>query len=200
MTRADSDSDAPNAVDRRLSVAPMMDRTDRFDRYFLRRITRRTLLYTEMIPAGALLDGDAARRLAFDPDEHPLACQLGGAVPDHLAAAAGMAEQAGYDEVNLNVGCPSGRVLSGRFGAGLMAEPALVRDCVAAMRETVSIPVTVKSRIGIDGRDRFADLTGFVETVRQGGCETFIVHARIAVLTGLSPKQNREIPCHGGRA
>lgn len=172
----------------------MMDWTDRFDRYFLRRITRHTLLYTEMITTGALIHGDAERHLAFDPDEHPIACQIGGSDPAELAAAARSVAAAGYDEVNLNVGCPSDRVQSGRFGACLMADPELVRDGVAAMREAVDIPVTVKSRIGIDGRESYDDLTCFVETVRQSGCDTFIVHARIAILAGLSPKENREIP------
>lgn len=181
-------------MDRRLSIAPMMDWTDRFDRYFLRLITRHSLLYTEMITTGALLHGDAPRFLAFDVAEHPVACQLGGSSPKDLATAARMVERAGYDEVNLNVGCPSDRVQNGQFGACLMAEPQLVRDCVAAMRDVVSIPVTVKCRIGINGRDRYQDLVNFIETVRQGGCDTFIVHARIAILEGLSPKQNREIP------
>jgi tRNA-dihydrouridine synthase A len=178
----------------RLSVAPMMDWTDRFDRYFLRLISRRTLLYTEMITTGALIHGDAERFLAFDPAEHPVACQLGGSDPADLAKAARMVEEAGYDEVNLNVGCPSDRVQSGRFGACLMAEPELVAECVAAMRAAVSIPVTVKSRIGIDGREAYEDLTRFVATVADAGCTRFIVHARIAVLAGLSPKENREIP------
>ncbi|WP_420722672.1 tRNA dihydrouridine(20/20a) synthase DusA [Hwanghaeella sp. LZ110] len=182
------------AIDRRLSVAPMMDWTDRFDRYFLRLITRHSLLYTEMITTGALLHGDAQRFLAFDGAEHPVACQLGGSSPHDLAKAARMVEGAGYDEVNLNVGCPSDRVQNGQFGACLMADPHLVRDCVAAMRDVVSIPVTVKCRIGINGRDSYQDLTNFIDTVRQGGCDTFIVHARIAILEGLSPKQNREIP------
>lgn len=182
------------SLDRRLSIAPMMDWTDRFDRYFLRLITRRAILYTEMITTGALLFGDAGRHLAYDDAEHPVACQLGGSDPDQLAAAAKLVADAGYDEVNLNVGCPSDRVQSGRFGACLMADPVLVRDCIAAMRDAVTIPVTVKSRIGIDGKESYEDLTRFVETVSQSGCDTFIVHARIAVLGGLSPKQNREIP------
>lgn len=182
------------ALDRRLSIAPMMDWTDRFDRYFLRLITRRAVLYTEMITTGALLYGDPERHLAFDAAEHPVACQLGGSDPNHLAQSAQLVADAGYDEVNLNVGCPSDRVQSGRFGACLMADPALVRDCVAAMRDAVDIPVTVKSRIGIDGQESYEDLSRFVETVSESGCDTFIVHARIAVLGGLSPKQNREIP------
>jgi tRNA-dihydrouridine synthase A len=181
-------------LDRRLSIAPMMDWTDRFDRYFLRLITRHSLLYTEMITTGALLHGDAPRFLAFDPAEHPVACQLGGSSPPDLAKAAKMVERAGYDEVNLNVGCPSDRVQNGQFGACLMADPELVRDCISAMSDAVSIPVTVKCRIGINGRDSYEALAGFIETVTQSGCDTFIVHARIAILEGLSPKQNREIP------
>jgi tRNA-dihydrouridine synthase A len=181
-------------TDRRLSVAPMMDWTDRFDRFFLRLITRHTVLYTEMITTGALVHGDAERHLAYDVAEHPVACQLGGSDPVDLAASARMVAAAGYDEVNLNVGCPSDRVQNGRFGACLMADPPLVRDCVAAMREAVSIPVTVKSRIGIDGRESYDDLARFVDTVAGSGCDTFIVHARIAILQGLSPKENREIP------
>ncbi len=172
----------------------MMDWTDRFDRYFLRLISKRTVLYSEMITTGALLFGDAERHLAFDQAEHPVACQLGGSEPGDLARAARLVAQAGYDEVNLNVGCPSDRVQSGRFGACLMAEPALVRDCIAAMRSAVDIPVTVKCRIGIDGREDYDDLARFVETVRESGCDTFVVHARIAILAGLSPKENREIP------
>ena len=183
----------PNAP-HRLSVAPMMEWTDRFDRYFLRLITRHTRLYTEMVTTGALLHGDVERHLRFDPVEHPVACQLGGSDPEALAKSAKIVEDFGYDEVNLNVGCPSDRVQNGFFGACLMAKPQLVADCVAAMREAVSIPVTVKSRIGIDGRQSYEDLTNFVETVRNSGCDTFIVHARIAILEGLSPKENREIP------
>lgn len=182
------------SLDRRLSVAPMMDWTDRFDRYFLRLITRHTLLYTEMITTGALIHGDAERHLRFDDAEHPVACQLGGSDPADLATCARMVAEAGYDEINLNVGCPSDRVQNGRFGACLMADPPLVRDCVAAMREAVSIPVTVKSRIGIDGRESYDDLSHFIATVAESGCDTFIVHARIAILQGLSPKENREIP------
>ncbi|MDF1751011.1 MAG: tRNA dihydrouridine(20/20a) synthase DusA [Alphaproteobacteria bacterium] len=193
MTQTETDI-RNRSIDRRLSIAPMMDWTDRFDRYFLRLITRRSLLYTEMITTGALLHGDADRFLAFDPSEHPVACQLGGSSPADLAKAATMVEAVGYDEVNLNVGCPSDRVQNGQFGACLMAEPELVRDCVAAMRDAVSIPVTVKSRIGINGRDSYEALVHFIDTVAQGGCDTFIVHARIAILEGLSPKQNREIP------
>ena len=172
----------------------MMERTDRHERYLLRQITRRTLLYTEMIPTGALLRGDADRWLAFDRSEHPVAVQLGGAVAAELAACARMAEERGFDEVNMNVGCPSARVERGRFGACLMAEPDVVARCVHAMRETVDIPVTVKTRIGIDDRDSYAELVRFVDTVAGAGCRTFIVHARKAWLGGLSPKANRTLP------
>ena len=181
-------------LDRRLSVAPMMDWTTRHERYFLRLISRQVLLYSEMVTTGALLYGDAARYLAFDTAEHPVALQLGGADPGALAQCAAMAQAAGYDEVNLNIGCPSDRVQAARFGACLMAEPGLVRDCLATMRRMVSIPVTVKSRIGIDDRDCYGDLKKFVACVAQSGCQTFIIHARKAILSGLSPKQNREIP------
>ena len=185
-------------LDRRLSVAPMMDWTDRHDRYFLRLISRRALLYTEMVPTGAIMrSGDPARFLRFDPAEHPVALQLGGCDPAELARCAAIGAAWGYDEVNLNVGCPSDRVRSARFGACLMAEPGLVADCVAAMRDAVAdaVPVTVKTRIGIDERDSYDDLTRFVRTVAEaGGCRTFIVHARKAWLSGLSPKENREIP------
>ncbi|MEL6710365.1 MAG: tRNA dihydrouridine(20/20a) synthase DusA [Pseudomonadota bacterium] len=181
-------------LDRRLSVAPMLHRTDRYCRYFLRQLSRRTLLYTEMITTGALLHNDPARFLRFDPEEHPLALQLGGSNPADLARCAKLATEWGYDEINLNVGCPSDRVQAGRFGACLMAEPALVADCVAAMRAVTHLPVTVKHRIGIDQQDSEAELHQFVQTVAAAGCSTFIVHARKAWLHGLSPKQNREIP------
>jgi len=182
--------------DRRLSVAPMMDWTDRHDRYFLRLISRRTLLYTEMVTTGALLHGDAARHLSFDPAEHPVALQLGGNDPRALADAARLGTAWGYDEVNLNVGCPSDRVSSGRFGACLMAEPALVAECVAAMTGAVpeGLPVTVKHRIGIDDLDGYDHLCRFVDTVAGAGCRVFVVHARKAWLSGLSPRENREIP------
>ena len=173
----------------------MMDWTDRHDRYFLRLISRRARLYTEMVTTGALLHGETARFLAFDPSEHPLALQLGGSDPAALADCARLAEDWGYDEVNLNVGCPSDRVQNGRFGACLMAEPALVARCIAAMRAATRLPVTVKCRIGIDDQDDYADFRSFVEVVAgEGGAETFIVHARKAWLQGLSPKENREIP------
>jgi len=178
----------------RLSVAPMMEWTDRHDRYFLRLLSRHTRLYTEMVTAAALLHGDAARLLGFDGREHPLALQLGGSDPAALARAAALGEAEGYDEINLNVGCPSDRVQEGRFGACLMAEPALVADCVAAMRARVKIPVTVKHRLGIDDHDSYEFTHRFVDTVRQAGCGVFIVHARKAILAGLSPKENREVP------
>ncbi len=181
-------------LDRRLAVAPMMERTDRHCRYLLRLISRHALLYSEMITSGAILHGDRARLLDFHRAEHPVALQLGGCDPRGLADCANIAEDWGYDEVNLNVGCPSDRVRSGRFGAALMAEPDLVAACVEAMADACALPVTVKCRIGIDGRDGYDNLLKFVETVADAGCATFIVHARIAVLGGLSPKQNREIP------
>ena len=181
-------------LDRWLSVAPMLDLTDRHCRYFLRRLTRQTVLYTEMVTTGAVLRGDRERLLAYDPAERPLALQLGGSDPSDLARCARIAAEAGYDEVNLNVGCPSDRVQSGRFGACLMAEPNLVAECVAAMRATTTLPITVKTRIGIDTRDSYAELADFIEKVAAGGCEIFILHARKAWLKGLSPKENREIP------
>jgi tRNA-dihydrouridine synthase A len=182
------------ALDRRLSIAPMMDWTDRHCRYFLRLITARALLYTEMVPTGAILRGPRARVLRFDPAEHPVALQLGGADPFELARAAEFGEAAGYDEINLNVGCPSDRVQSARFGACLMAEPKLVAACVRAMRQAVGLPVTVKTRIGIDEQDSYDFLHRFVAAVAEAGCRTVIVHARKAWLSGLSPKENREIP------
>lgn len=172
----------------------MLDWTDRYCRYFLRRLSRLTLLYTEMVTTGALLHGDSERHLRFHHDEHPVALQLGGSDPAELAACARLAEERGYDEVNLNVGCPSDRVQSGRFGACLMQEPRLVADCVAAMLEAVSTPVTVKHRIGIDDQDSYEALVQFVGTIAEAGCRTFIVHARKAWLQGLSPKENREVP------
>jgi len=181
-------------LDRTLSIAPMMARTDRHFRYLARLITRRALLYTEMISTGALLRGDAARWLAHNDTEYPLALQLGGCDPQHLARCARLAEAAGFDEVNLNVGCPSDRVQAARFGACLMAEPRLVADCVAAMCGAVTLPVTVKTRIGIDRQDSFEALSRFVATVGAAGCDTFIIHARKAWLRGLSPKGNRDIP------
>jgi len=179
---------------RRLSVAPMMDWTDRHCRFFLRQISARTLLYSEMITAQAILRGDRQRLLGYDQAEHPVALQLGGADPALLAEAAKIGEEFGYDEINLNCGCPSDRVQSGRFGACLMLEPELVRDCVAAMRAAVTIPVTVKHRIGVDDVDSYDALQRFVAVVAESGCVSFSVHARKAWLSGLSPKQNREIP------
>lgn len=172
----------------------MMDRTDRHDRYFLRQLTPSALLYTEMITTGALLHGDADRFLAFDPQEQPVAIQLGGADPAALARSAVLAQKRGYREVNLNVGCPSDRVQNARFGACLMNEPRLVADCVREMIASVDIPVTVKTRIGVDNRDSWDEFRGFVETVAAAGCRVFIIHARKAWLQGLSPKENREIP------
>lgn len=181
---------------RRLSVAPMMDWTDRWCRLFHRALSRHTLLYTEMVTAPALLHGDPQRLLDFDAAEHPVALQIGGSNPVELAHAAKLGAQWGYREINLNVGCPSDRVQSGRFGACLMAEPELVRDCLIAMCEAVppEIPVTVKSRIGIDADEGYQPLARFVEIVRRSGVKVFIVHARKAILKGLSPKENRQIP------
>jgi tRNA-dihydrouridine synthase A len=178
----------------KISIAPMMDYTDRHDRYFLRLIAPDVLLYTEMITAAALIHGDADYLLKYDVAEHPLALQLGGSDPNMLAVSAKMGADAGYDEINLNAGCPSPRVSSGRFGACLMFEPVLVAECVAAMRAVVSLPVTVKCRIGVDDHDSYENLHHFIQTVAAGGCDTFIIHARKAWLKGLSPKQNREVP------
>ncbi len=182
------------ALSRKLSVAPMMDWTDRHERAFLRTISRRTLLYTEMVTTGAIIHGDRDRFLAFDPMEHPVALQLGGSEPADLAFAAREGAQRGYDEVNLNLGCPSDRVQRGRFGACLMTEPDLVADCVAAMIEATDIPVTVKTRIGVDEVDSYGALTAFVEKIAATGCRSFTIHARKAWLSGLSPKENREVP------
>lgn len=183
-----------NSIDRKISVAPMMDWTDRHDRYFLRCISKHTVLYSEMVTTGAVIHGDRERLIGFDPSEQPVALQLGGSDPADLAKSAKIAEQWGYDEVNLNVGCPSDRVQSGRFGACLMAEPELVRDCLKAMIDAVSIPITVKTRIGIDRLDSFDELHRFVSIVKESGCKVFIIHARKAWLDGLSPKQNRDVP------
>ncbi|ADC61981.1 TIM-barrel protein, yjbN family [Allochromatium vinosum DSM 180] len=172
----------------------MLDWTDRHCRYFLRLISRHTLLYTEMITTGALIHGDRERFLRYDPAEHPVALQLGGSDSEDLARCARMAEEWGYDEINLNVGCPSDRVQNGRFGACLMAEPVLVAECVTAMRAAVRVPVTVKHRIGIDERDSYAELVDFVGRLSEAGCDAIIVHARKAWLKGLSPKENRDIP------
>jgi len=187
---------AYTAVDlsHRFCVAPMMDWTDRHDRVFLRQLSEHTLLYTEMVTSAALKHGDAQYLLQHSQGEHPVALQLGGSNPVELAEAAVLAEQAGYDEINLNVGCPSNRVQSGAFGACLMADPELVAKCVSNMMTSVSLPVTIKCRIGIDDRDSQAELEDFIGTVADAGCGTFIVHARKAILSGLSPKENREIP------
>jgi tRNA-dihydrouridine synthase A len=178
----------------RFCVAPMMEWTDRHCRFFHRLLTRRALIYTEMVTTGAVIHGDRARLLAFDPAEHPVAVQLGGCDPRALAQCARIVEGFGYDEVNLNIGCPSDRVQEGRFGACLMAEPALVGDCVAAMRAAVSVPVTVKCRIGIDDQDPEEALDALTRAVAAAGVAALIVHARKAWLKGLSPKENREVP------
>jgi tRNA-dihydrouridine synthase A len=181
-------------LSRRFSVAPMMDWTDRHCRFFHRLLTRRTLLYTEMLTTGAVLHGDRTRLLAFDPFEHPVALQLGGSDPKALAASARIGADFGYDEVNLNIGCPSDRVQEGRFGACLMAEPALVADGVAAMKAAVDIPVTVKCRIGIDEQDPNEALFAFAEAMKAAGADALVVHARKAWLKGLSPRENRDVP------
>ena len=178
----------------RFSVAPMMDWTDRHDRYFLRLMSRRARLYTEMVTANAVRFGDREKLLDFNAEEHPLALQLGGSAPEALAEAARIGEDWGYDEINLNVGCPSDRVQSGQFGACLMQEPDLVAECMAAMRDAVAIPVTVKSRIGVDEQDPQKALFTLVEKCKAAGVTHFIVHARKAWLEGLSPKENRDIP------
>lgn len=190
----DMPAQAKKSVNRRLSVAPMMEWTDAHCRYFLRQISQNTLLYSEMVTTGALIHGDRERFLRFSEAEHPIALQLGGSDPAELAACSRMAQGWGYDEVNLNVGCPSDRVQNGRFGACLMKEPMLVADCLKAMQDATSIPVTVKHRIGVNGRESWQELVDFVGQLADIGCETFVVHARIAILEGLSPKENREIP------
>ncbi len=183
-----------SAGSHRFCVAPMMEWTDRHCRVFLRLISRHARLYTEMVTSAAIVHGDRDRLLGFDACEHPLALQLGGSDPHELAESARIGEQYGYDEINLNCGCPSDRVQSGRFGACLMGEPALVARCVAAMRAAVSIPVTVKCRIGIDDRDSYEELHEFVRQIRDAGTGLLVVHARKAILQGLSPKENRDIP------
>ena len=177
-----------------VSVAPMMDWTDRHERFFLRQISRRARLYTEMITTGAILNGDRARLLAFNADEHPVALQIGGADPAALAECARIGADFGYDEINLNIGCPSDRVHSGDFGACLMAKPDVVACVVATMAAAVDVPVTVKHRIAIDDQEEWSTLSGFVQTVADAGCSHFIVHARKAWLQGLSAKENREVP------
>jgi tRNA-dihydrouridine synthase A len=179
----------------RLCTAPMMDWSDRHCRFYFRQLSAHAVVYSEMVTTGALLHGNVPRHLAFDPAEHPVALQLGGSEPDDLAACARLGERWGYDEINLNCGCPSERVRRGAFGACLMAEPGLVADCMKAMQDAVSVPVTVKHRLGIDRVEDYAFARRFVETVAsRAGCRTFVVHARNAVLKGLSPKDNREIP------
>jgi len=183
-----------DGLDRRICIAPMMDCTDRHFRYLMRLISRDVFLYTEMVVSAALIHGDANRFLRFSAAEQPVALQIGGSDPDELATAARMGEDAGYCEINMNVGCPSDRVQAGRFGACLMLEPDLVADCVRAMKESVSVPVTVKCRIGVDDRDSYELLRAFIEQVAGAGCSVFVIHARKAWLNGLSPRQNREIP------
>ena len=180
-------------IDRKFSVAPMLDWTDRHCRYFLRLLSKHTLLYTEMVTTGAIIYGKGDY-LAFNEEEHPVALQLGGSNPDDMAKCAALAQQRGYDEVNINVGCPSDRVKNGSFGACLMAHPDVVAQNVKAMQREVDIPVTVKCRIGIDDMDEYQDFAHFIDTVADAGCDTFIVHARKAWLQGLSPKENRDIP------
>ncbi len=178
----------------RLTIAPMLDWTNRHCRYFHRLLSRRAVLYTEMITTGALIYGLRTDLLIFDRQEQPLALQLGGSDPLQLAECAKIGQEEGYNEINLNVGCPSDRVQAGRFGACLMAEPELVAECVSAMQARVQIPITVKTRIGVDHNDKYEQLTHFIETVSKAGCRTFIIHARKAWLKGLSPKENREVP------
>ena len=187
-------SSLPSHEATRLSVAPMMDWTDRHCRVFHRVLAPGARLYTEMVHAQAVRHGDRERLLGFDPVEHPVALQLGGSDPVALADAARIGEAFGYDEINLNVGCPSDRVQAGRFGACLMKEPALVADAVAAMASAVSVPVTVKCRLGVDELEDYEVFRSFVDTVAAAGCQLFVVHARKAWLSGLSPKENREIP------
>ena len=191
---ASNNTKIPDKTRHLLCVAPMLDWSDRHCRYFHRILTRHAVLYTEMVTTGALLNGDIERHLSFTQQEQPVALQLGGSSAKELANCSKMAQDYAYNEVNLNVGCPSDRVQNGRFGACLMADPELVADCVAAMQNAVTIPVTVKSRIGIDDQDSYQQLVHFISTIAAGGCRTFIIHARKAWLSGLSPKQNREVP------
>ncbi|HNP34897.1 MAG TPA: tRNA dihydrouridine(20/20a) synthase DusA [Woeseiaceae bacterium] len=178
----------------RISVAPMMDWTDRHCRYFMRLISPGARLYTEMLTAAAVEHGDRDKLLGFDSSEHPVAAQLGGSDPDQMAAAAAICAAVGYDEININIGCPSDRVQSGQFGACLMANPGLVATCFSAMQAASDVPVTVKTRIGIDDDDNYEYLVRFVDAVANAGCRIFVVHARIAILSGLSPKENRTVP------
>lgn len=177
-----------------VSIAPMMDWTDRHCRYFFRLLSKHVVLYTEMVVAQAIIYGDVKKHLAFHEIEHPVVLQLGGSDPALLATCAKIVERYGYDQINLNIGCPSDRVQAGRFGACLMLEPLLVADCVKAMKDAVSIPVTVKTRLGVDHQDSYESLVNFIGTVAEAGCDTFIMHARKAWLKGLSPKENREVP------
>ena len=183
----------PKLIDHRFSIAPMLDWTDRHCRYFHRKLTRHAVLYTEMVTTGALIFGQGDY-LEFNQEEHPVVVQLGGSDPDAMVKSALMCQQRGYDAININVGCPSDRVQNGMFGACLMAKPELVAECVNRMRQVVDIPITVKSRIGIDELDSYQFLLDFVGPIAEQGCEHFIVHARKAWLNGLSPKENREIP------
>lgn len=183
----------PSQFSHKLSVAPMLDWTDRHCRYFYRVMSKRTVLYTEMVTTGAIIFGKGDY-LSFNQEEHPVVLQLGGSDPVALTECAKRAEQLGYDEININVGCPSDRVQNGKFGACLMAEPELVAECVNTMQQAVNIPITVKSRIGIDDLDSYEFLHNFIDIVGKAGCQHFIVHARKAWLSGLSPKQNREVP------
>ena len=182
------------SINRRFSTAPMMDWSDKHCRYFWRQLTKDTLLYTEMVTTGALIHGNRDRFLEYNDIEHPIALQLGGSNPSELATCSRYAEEWGYDEVNLNVGCPSDRVQNNMIGACLMAHPKLVADCIKAMQDSTSIDVTIKHRIGIDDQDSYEHMRDFVATVAETGCKTFIVHARKAILQGLSPKENREVP------
>ena len=181
-------------IDRRLSIAPMMDHTDKHFRYLMRLLTKHSVLYTEMITTGALIHGNHKQFLDFNPEEHPIAIQLGGNSPKDLTKCAQMAENEGFDEVNLNIGCPSNRVQNGGFGAYLMAKKELVAECINSISNNIKIPVSIKTRIGIDNHDSFEFLEEFINVVSKAGCETFIIHARKAILQGLSPKENRKIP------
>lgn len=183
-----------NLINRRFCTAPMMEYSDKHCRYFWRGLSQHALMYTEMVTTGALIHGQTERFLEFNQQEHPIALQLGGSNSGELAQCAKLAQQYGYDEVNLNVGCPSDRVQNNRIGACLMDDPKLVAQCIDAMQQACDIPVSIKHRIGIDNKESYEDLLEFVNTVAQTGCKTFIIHARIAILAGLSPKQNREIP------
>ena len=186
--------DHQKKISHRLCIAPMLNRTDRHYRYLARLLTKHSVLYTEMITTGALLHHDYKRRLKFDPSEHPVALQLGGSHPDEMARCAEYATEYGYDEINLNVGCPSNRVQAGKFGACLMLEPRTVARCIKAIKAATHVEVSVKTRLGVDDHDSYQSLQHFVETVASEGCMTFIIHARKAFLSGLSPKENRTVP------